>query len=171
MLNYPVEKWIITENNVPYPLGKKYRVIVRDYNRLLPQYIKYQGTWISKWEQLNKNKVCEKIFKTYRENHDRDILLEMLDDAIGIILTAFSDQEYKEIFAYFLNSATPIGICYRHNDQFTQLSDCLNCSVFDLPEKVKKQRLNSRTQDPNHIGHHISLIWENPNIKPKKLYY
>ncbi|MFM6036995.1 MAG: trypsin-like peptidase domain-containing protein, partial [Sphaerospermopsis kisseleviana] len=29
MLNYPVEKWIITENNVPYPLGKKYRVIVR----------------------------------------------------------------------------------------------------------------------------------------------
>jgi hypothetical protein len=173
MLNYPVEQWIITENNVQYLLGKKYRVIVRDYNRLLPTYVKYQGTWISKWEQLqlNKNKVCEKIFKTYKENHDQDILLEMLDDAIGIILTAFSEEEYKQIFAHFLNSATPIGICYRHNDQFTQLLDCLSCSVFNLPEKVKKQRLNSRTQDPNHIGHHISLIWENPNIQPTKLYY
>ncbi|MBD1215213.1 MAG: trypsin-like peptidase domain-containing protein [Dolichospermum circinale Clear-D4] len=173
MLNYPVEQWIITENNVQYLLGKKYRVIVRDYNRLLPTYVKYQGTWISKWEQLqlNKNKVCEKIFKTYKENHDQDILLEMLDDAIGIILTAFSEEEYKQIFAHFLNSATPIGICYRHNDQFTQLLDCLSCSVFNLPEKFKKQRLNSRTQDPNHIGHHISLIWENPNIQPTKLYY
>ena len=171
MLNYPVEKWIITENNVPYPLGKKYRVIVRDYNRLSPNYVKYQGTWISNWNKIDQHQVCEKIFKTYKENHDRDNLLELLDDAIGIIITAFSDEEYKEIFAYFLNSATPIGICYRQNNQFTQLSDCLNCSVVELPEKVKNQRLKSRPQDPNHIGHHISLILENPNIKPQKLYY
>ena len=105
MLNYPVEQWIITENNVPFHLGKKYRVIVRDYKRLLPQYLKNQGIWLNKWEQLTKNQVCQKIFKIYQENHDPDILLEMLDDAIGIIITAFSDQEYKEIFAYFLNSA------------------------------------------------------------------
>ncbi|MFM6007514.1 MAG: hypothetical protein ACKPB7_30360, partial [Sphaerospermopsis kisseleviana] len=169
--NYPVEKWIITENNVPYPLGKKYRVIVRDYNRLLPQYFKYEGTWISKWKQIDRHQVCEQIFRTYKDSHDQDSLLEILDDAIGIIIAAFSEEEYKEIFAYFLNSATPLGICYRHNNQFTQLSDCLNCSVFELPEKVKKQRLNSRIQDPNHIGHHISLILENPNIKPQKIYY
>ena len=105
MLNYPVEQWIITENNVPFHLCKKYRVIVRDYKRLLPQYLKNQGIWLNKWEQLTKNQVCQKIFKIYQENHDPDILLEMLDDAIGIIITAFSDQEYKEIFAYFLNSA------------------------------------------------------------------
>ncbi|MFM6859047.1 MAG: hypothetical protein ACKPKG_00055 [Dolichospermum sp.] len=174
MLNYPVEKWIITENNVPFPLGKRYRVIVRDYNRLLPQYLKNQGIWLNKWNQVYQvypTTVCQEIFKTYKENHDPENLLEILDDAIGIIITAFSDQEYREIFGYFLNSATPIGICYRYNDLFSELSDCLKCSVFDLPETVKQQRLQSRIQNPNHIGHHISLIWENPNIKPTKLYY
>ncbi|MFM6098030.1 MAG: hypothetical protein ACKPCG_07755 [Dolichospermum sp.] len=174
MLNYPVEKWIITENNVPFPLGKRYRVIVRDYNRLLPQYLKNQGIWLNKWNQVYQvypTTVCQEIFETYKENHDPENLLEILDDAIGIIITAFSDQEYREIFGYFLNSATPIGICYRYNDLFSKLSDCLKCSVFDLPETVKQQRLQSRIQNPNHIGHHISLIWENPNIKPTKLYY
>ncbi|MFM6245795.1 MAG: hypothetical protein ACKPFD_14275 [Dolichospermum sp.] len=174
MLNYPVEKWIITENNVPFPLGKRYRVIVRDYNRLLPQYLKNQGIWLNKWNQVYQvypTTVCQEIFETYKENHDPENLLEILDDAIGIIITAFSDQEYREIFGYFLNSATPIGICYRYNDLFSELSDCLTCSVFDLPETVKQQRLQSRIQNPNHIGHHISLIWENPNIKPTKLYY
>ncbi|MFM6199801.1 MAG: hypothetical protein ACKPE1_11795, partial [Dolichospermum sp.] len=105
MLNYPVEKWIITENNVPFPLGKRYRVIVRDYNRLLPQYLKNQGIWLNKWNQVYQvypTTVCQEIFKTYKENHDPENLLEILDDAIGIIITAFSDQEYREIFGYFL---------------------------------------------------------------------
>ncbi|MBE9231326.1 hypothetical protein IQ231_06405 [Cuspidothrix issatschenkoi LEGE 03284] len=171
MLNHPVEQWTMEENNVSSPLGKKYRVIVRDYNRLLPAYLKNQGIWLDKWKQLTENQVCENIFKTYKENHDPENLLEMLDNAIGIIITTFSDQEYKEIFGYFLNSATPIGICYRCNDQFSESSNFLQCPVFDLPETVKNQRLKSRKENLNHIGHHISLIWENPNIKPTKIYY
>lgn len=181
MLNYPVEQWIITENNNPYPLGKKYRVIVRDYNRLSPTYLKNQGIWLNNWNKVYKDIVCQERFETYKKDHDRENLIEILNKARGIIITEFSDEQYKDIFGQFLTFAAPIGICYRYDykshdyddnyDQFSKFFNDLNCSVSDLPEIVKTQRIQSRKANPKHIGHHISLIWENPNIQPTKLYY
>ncbi|NER99169.1 MAG: hypothetical protein F6J86_35990 [Symploca sp. SIO1B1] len=42
----------------------------------------------------------------------------------------------------------------------------------ELPEEVKNKRLMAFTCPPNtHIGHHLSLLWEDPYRLPPSIDY
>ncbi len=60
--------------------------------------------------------------------------------------------------------------CKQENINFqAELDTLLNCSLFELPEQVRKKRLEAfPIEDKNaHIGHNLSLLWEDPHFLQK----
>jgi hypothetical protein len=76
------------------------------------------------------------------------------------------------IFAVMLRTAHPIGVWLRENISGVnceqELATFLGQSPIEqLPAAIRQHRSDALAEDRNcHIGHHLSLIWENPHLLP-----
>jgi hypothetical protein len=119
------------------------------------------------------------LFRSGDETNMRSLFHELRDEhVVGLYLTKPPKQTDKEdFFALMLRSAIPVAFWPRNNlktldDQF-ELEKILQCQVQKLPAVIQRERLNSSIQlnAENHLGHHISLLWEDPNLLPPNINY
>ncbi|MDB9338685.1 MULTISPECIES: hypothetical protein [Cyanophyceae] len=165
LLSHPVDKFMKEEYGYLESIGKTYRLAVRASERLDKKYrSKYEIRWRDKWQELKSN--CSDKF-LISQNHNSEILRNLLDQAGGLICPKFTESiKIESIFTLLLITATPVAICVRqdHNNVETQdenLSDVLQC-FMEIPETVRSIRLKALSSQNDHIGHHISLVWEDP---------
>ena len=86
---------------------------------------------------------------------------------------AWSEDDYVAFLQVVIATGTPVALWLRQ-DQFTEtvvaaddIDQLLGCKFATLPETVRQCRLKALEADENaHIGHHLSLLWEDPKLVP-----
>lgn len=178
LLSHPIDRWIKEEYGYQESIGKKYRVSVRAYERLDKKYrSKNEFLWREKWQKVKQVCKCRETF-VFSQNHNLETLRNLLDEAVGLLLTKFPESTKKDsIFSVLLITATPVAICLRQElntveTQDENLIDFLECCILELPESVRKKRLDAPQNKDDHIGHHLSLVWEDPErLTPDAEYF
>lgn len=144
---------------------KKYPVVFRLAERLEVDYQDSIGDWKRRWRQIQiqiQPNNCPLI--TYGQN--------IQAHNIGIILDKISNIE--DFFSSIYWQAIPIALWSRCD--LTTIPSCqaINQIVNDpkimnnfqqLPFEIKNQR-NAAPLGAEHIGHHICLLWDDPERMP-----
>ena len=140
---------------------KKYPVVFRLAERLEVDYQDSLGDCKRRRRQIQYNS-CSLI--TYGQN--------IQSHNIGIILDKISNIE--TFFSSIYLQAIPIGLWSRCD--LTTISFCQEINRIinstniiqdfrQLPLEIKNQR-NAALNDVEHIGHHICLLWDDPERMP-----
>jgi len=179
LINQSVDSWEIDDElGVPVTLGSQYKIVIRSYERILPTYL-YKGFWQEKWkiaQQLTDIEVGKTLIPGDSNNLKRLFVELNKPDIIGLKLTTAPVQTGKgSVFALILKTAIPVAIWLRQNlanNCHEKMDGLLQCGIHQLPENVKMKRLDAILEPPDtHIGHHLSLLWENPDRLPPDIDY
>jgi hypothetical protein len=162
-----------------YRMGEYCCCMVRITERLNPEILKlFREPWEKKWKQL-QNLTPKEIYKAFVSGdkvEDPKKLRGLLNQSsnLGLKLsTIHGDDWYPKLFSNLIATGTPVALWLRF-DQFTSticpvtaLNELLNCTISELPEVVKQARATAVAEDEDaHIGHHLSFLWEDPNLVP-----
>jgi hypothetical protein len=178
LINEAVDSWESeNEFGLKVKLNNEYNVVVRSTERLLPTYNRYTGFWQEKWTTLQdiiKNSVLN-AFVLHQDDDLKKLFTELKkENKIGIKLQTTPIKTGKgSVFAVILSTAIPVALwlrCHLPNCN-EQIDALLECCIYELIENVGKKRLEAfpKPQD-SHIGHHISLLWEDPYRLPPGTY-
>lgn len=179
LMNQSVDSWEIDDElGVPVTLGSQYKIVVRSYERILPTYL-YKGFWEEKWkiaQQLTDIEVGKTLIPGDCNNLKRLFVELNKPDIIGLKLTTAPVQTGKgSVFALILKTAIPLAIWLRQDlakNCDEKIDGLLQCGIHQLPENVKMKRLDAVLEPPDtHIGHHLSLLWEDPYRLPPDIDY
>lgn len=104
-----------------------------------------------------------------KEDIFRD-LCDELEDAqplcLALIPPLATDVYYNDVADALVEVGTPIALWRRQdrdNEGFTEL---LSCNLGDLRTHVQKKRKKARPSNPNDLGNHLTLLWDDPNRVP-----
>lgn len=186
LINEPMDSCLLCSSQ-PLPvglsppavrIGDRYRLVVRLSERLHPfLWNQFQELWRDKWgalKTLAPARVCS-AFISGNEIKTKEELKEKLDKkkSLGLKLSKVLDEhQYADIFSTLIYAGIPTAMWLRQNtlsgvDCLCEVDKLLHCDVSKLPEAVREKRSESisKTQDA-HIGHHLSFLWEDPELVP-----
>jgi hypothetical protein len=163
-------------------MGRRYQVSVRSLERLTVPYVNCKRKiWEEKWQIVSHPDRSRRSIDICIEGNgvDYDELVEQLeqDGVVGVYSTQIPDSNgLQDIFDAILHSGTPVGLwlrdCPSQCNSHEELVQRLDCCVNELPQRVKQVRKEARSHQPEaHIGHHLSLLWEDPNRIPANIQY
>jgi hypothetical protein len=180
LLNYAVDSWALDEDfGFSTPIGQDYKVVVRSYERLTARYSRRREFWENKWEALQRFKqssACS-AFLLGDEDKLENLISELKSpEVIGLKLAKAPVKLGKgSILAAILDTAIPVALWLRQNlpgwDCQSEIDQILDCCIHNLPESVKQKRLCAPLGPNTHIGHHLSLLWEDPYRLPPTIDY
>jgi hypothetical protein len=167
-------------------IGTDYQVVVRSYERLTRRYRERAGiSWLDKWNRAKQLSppVPQDLFERLSEadDYDWDSLRASLVDKVGLQLAcpplqspfkkSKASGNKRDLVSALLSTATPIAIwtrCPVSEPTFVSAIDELfNAGALSqLPEYVRKKRLEAMQQQGDHIGQHLVLLWEDPERLP-----
>lgn len=162
-------------------IGITHRLVVRIAERLEPLlWNEFGATWQQKWAQLQKlqgTKGCPTFVCGNETVEDTASLYAKLihDKSLGLKLTKVcADDTYPEIFGTVMAAGVPAAIWLRTDtfckglDAIDKVDQLLACKMAKLPEMVKQARAEAIANAPKaedaHIGHHLSLLWDDPHL-------
>ena len=92
------------------------------------------------------------------------------DEKLAIKVTQFSQS--KQLGTIMWQGAVPLALWVRQElpdvENEPVINDILkDCNLNEVPRKVKNKRLDAfGSESPeNHIGRHLCLLWDDPNIR------
>ncbi|NEO73342.1 hypothetical protein [Moorena sp. SIO3H5] len=160
------------------PIGCEYPVLVRSWERLLPIYGRHRGLWQEKWHFLQQlpGAACNGFVSGDDQDLNRLFFQLSQQNVIGLkLLKAPPTIGKGSVFAVILKAAIPVALWLRQNLSLNcqeQVDGLLCCCIHELPEAVKNKRLDAFQYPPDtHIGHHLSLLWEDPYRVPPSIEY
>jgi hypothetical protein len=165
-------------------IGHNYKVFVRLYERLSRSY-QYSKKWRNKWKRKNNllQENAARTFKSFDDDNLDDIdgfYCELCDErsenVIGLkLLKAPHYDSFTDIVKLISKAGLPLALWSRFNLSVSTNEAELNrvldaCILERLPQTVKDKRHESREQPLNdcHIGRHLSLLWDDPDLVPPK---
>ncbi|MBV9616490.1 MAG: hypothetical protein JO031_13635 [Ktedonobacteraceae bacterium] len=188
LLCYPVDHWLIDTGMEAeaVKLGIQHKVTVRSLERLRQRRI--QPLWKSKWKELQKLLdgnteladhqdsvwICDKdLYGTYES------LFAMLRRSPTVCLAlAFAPLENvanssSHVLKAMIGAGIPIALWPRKLTNSPKTAHDLFTSflspetLFQIPTLVWEQRLAAgQSCDEHHQGHHLTLLWDDPNRLP-----
>jgi len=180
LMNRDVDAWEIEDElGFPVPIGCQYQVLLRSSERLLPTYGRYRGFWQEKWDFLQQLIHCSAC-NAFVSGDGKDLKVLFVElnknNIIGLKLVAAPPTIGKgSVFAVILKAATPVALWLRENPYLNcqeQIDGLLGCCIHKLPEAVANKRLDAFPYPLDaHIGHHLSLLWEDPYRLPPSIDY
>ena len=180
LLHYAVDGWVLDEDyGFSTPIGHDYRVVVRSSERLTIRYKRRREFWENKWEalrQLKQSSACS-AFLLGNEDKLPNLISELKSPKVIGLKLAKAPVKLGEgsILAAILSTAIPAALWLRQNlpelDCQSEIDQILDCCIHDLPESVKRKRLCADSETDTHIGHHLSLLWEDPYRLPPNIEY
>lgn len=186
-LNETCDRWSFMDRqqysflpDVTDRIGVRFCCTVRIAERLIPDILQaYQEPWQKKWSKLlavSPSGLCS----TFVQGDDLSLETELVErlnrpTSLGLkISKVYQDRQYEKLFGALIVTGTPVALWLR-NDQFaetvcavTALDNILTCNIATLPEEVKRCRSAAMAtgDESAHIGHHLSFLWEDPNLTP-----
>lgn len=178
LLNESVDSWKMDDGDSVFPIGSKYKVILRSTQRLHKrQFMLSRSYWQQKWNNMPEPKAKQSTgLLVAGDNMSYECLFQELEPAhiMGLTFVENSLQIGKNSPVAALRSAgAPIAMWLRQplpNVDQTTINSLLACCLHDLPSVVKQQRLAALSQAPgSHIGHHLALLWDSFDRLPPDL--
>lgn len=171
LLNQPIDTWRVQNDGFPVSVGSLYQVIVRSSNRL--NKYRFRNVWVQKWNNLKKltEHNCSQCFISGDFSSGEELFSTLNQDEI-IALILINPAPTEEYFKAINTIALPVALWFREKLNIQNFEDEINllleCLITELPKRVKQKRSSdfSCNHDEQPIGHHLSLLWENPYIIP-----
>ena len=186
LLPLAVDYWPLDFSDHPKRLGYLYTVVICCADRFEEAVYPIED-WHDLWEQHEAclNRKAREVFIDGR-HQEVDSFIEALErsDDIGKIVGWKIDtapgsadvsecfEELEDFFEELLIIGVPMAIWGRCNhsgiDNANELEKLLQASTLGkLPKAVKRKRLRGHKRNPDHhIGHHLSLLLDNPTLIP-----
>lgn len=142
--------------------------------RLEKKQERLQIIWKKKWDAVQNSlnnldeEIEQKAIKDYQWFFSQDTTLW------GNICTSTPEKQYK-LFKAIIKYGIPIAMwsrCHQnqeHRQEINQLIYRADNRLQNLPEQIRQIRNNAPSNiktEPEHLGHHLSLLWENPYRLP-----
>lgn len=181
LMNLDIDCWCpAVPYGRPQPIGHRYKVFLRSQERVSRSYV-HRGIWEQKWQQhlTGSDKLASDVFMTGNDA-DLDELYDALEEIeaeiVGLKVTQAPCQfDADGLFGAVLQAGLPLAIWGR-----CDLSHCSNEEALDqvlqagclssLPTTVQEKRREARRvrERDQHIGYHLSLLWDDPALVPPK---
>ncbi len=179
-----IDHWLIGNVWAKRKFGLMHRLVVRSLERA--QNILVLNVWKQKWnvfqQFIHNDRLANDIFWLCEEQDYRngEALFGVLN-GYDIVCLAMgfvpSPPEETDILAAILEAGIPIVLWPRVpmrslEDSFNkfkgQLKDLFQSpqELLNLPEWVFKQRVEAGRVGADHHGHHLTLLWDDPNRLP-----
>ena len=181
LMNHAVDSWKNWQNDeeedddeYSTTIGDDYEVLLRCSERL-----KGNDPSIVKWRDkayILKSKLAEpaeEIFILGNHNNPRSLFRQFKsdDEVLAVKITTFFQQ--KEPGTLLWKAAVPIALWVRKQFEKSTNQSVLDkiikdCCLEKVPNKVKQERCNAFDCEPpeSHIGRHLCLLWDDPNLLP-----
>ena len=169
----------LEDGDEPDPLAILHRFIVRCSDRLLNAYERkgFRALWEQKWAQIapiEQTSCCTALVPADDDTNLKGLKIELLQnpEKVGIRLLKCPTQlAVGNPLKALLTSGAPAAVWLRESlsqvDCCTDFTTLLRCCVEGLPESVRQARREAfPLAKEKHIGHHLSLVWEDPNLVP-----
>jgi vWA-MoxR associated protein C-terminal domain/Trypsin-like peptidase domain/vWA-MoxR associated protein middle region (VMAP-M) 1 len=151
-------------------LGSEYLFVIRTNKNFRQGYI---NDWHNKWRWVkdNHNRPSRDVF-THLDcaTEPQYELLEKLQGTRAAVLMNWDSWNSIEEFLGSIEEekgwALPVVLWSRELQFQNNLSDVLDGDVSMLKDRIKQKRVEARRSPEKILGHHLSLIWEDPKILP-----
>lgn len=181
LLNHEVDRWTVEDFGSATPIGCSYPVVVRSYDRCQPNY-RYRRQWQRRWTQLKEVAALPASDYFVEGNGDRlnklFAQIERQPEKVGLKIAHAPRKTGKgSIFSVILKTGIPVALwlrsCLQEINCQEEIDRVLGCTTSNIPDSVRDTRLEALEleDDQNeveHIGHHLSLLWEDPNRLPPR---
>ncbi|EKU96830.1 hypothetical protein Lepto7375DRAFT_0745 [Leptolyngbya sp. PCC 7375] len=179
LMDLPVDTWCSDpDEDFEGTLGIDYSdgVLIRCNDRLSDKKVD-RRLWKQRWQLLEKcsNYQSSKLFSSsigtniaalkrqIRKEQDKVFGLKLIP-AISVFCQDGTAK--KQIFRFLSKSYVPATVWLRQEPASVTCDELLNellssCCLKELPEKVYDRRL-----DLDHVGQHLSLMWDDPYLLP-----
>ncbi len=188
LMHLGVDAWSLSPESNPDSrrrleyLGHDHVVVIRCANRYDRNYRK-GPSWMQLWKR-HQSLLQESAQNVFVSGHDDDLdqLMDILDAAaqptsktVGLYVSQ-APLNTEDLCYELLDSGLPLALWPRRNlaeiCHETELSNLLAaCCLERLPATVQGKRHETRKPKnaPDcHIGHHLSLLWDDPYLVPPK---
>lgn len=151
-------------------LGSEYPLVYRPLNHTVQNNKAFTDTRMSKWESLFQKgqQISSSVFQTINvSSDDHDDWVYKLKDIEAAILQSFESVGaiFSEIHQEF---SLPVALWVRDAEFQEQLMEILSECFAQIPQTVHRRResaMESQSKD-KELGHHIALIWDDPDLLP-----
>lgn len=187
LINKNVDTWSLMDEPIlpglilTSTMGERYRVVVQIAERLHPKILGFfEERWRKNWEALHALNSKDLFDAFVAGSGDcSQVMLKghwQTNQKLGLKLAkVLAAKQYMEIFSTLVEYGIPAALWLRC-DQFANGLECgceldrlLNCEPKKLPEMVRDMRTKATALPTDaHIGHHLSLLWEDPNLTPPR---
>lgn len=161
-------------------LGSAYPVVIRTNLAVHPIGQWYYDDWQEKWKRIGFDKPAHEEFKvvdcTPLSESDESRLLDLMDEVAdqraAILKRCEAVEELFELLAEEKDSALPVALWTRDSAFEEDLPTLLDSIMEAFPGRVQQERiLTRRATQETLIGHHLSLVWEDPTIVPPDMQF
>jgi vWA-MoxR associated protein C-terminal domain/vWA-MoxR associated protein middle region (VMAP-M) 1/Trypsin-like peptidase domain len=160
-------------NRLGSVLGSEYSFIVRTNLKTHPIGWRYYDDWSAKWEYLETtfNDLACHVFKTVDCSlSDKEIIEEIEQTSIAVLQNWDSVNDLFGLIAE--ETALPVALWSRNPQFQDELPDMLDCVVRSLHDRIREKRETAhRSPSESLLGHHLSLVWEDPIIVPPDMQF
>lgn len=156
-------------------LGSEYSCVLRTNPNTCPpvrgQY--YKDDLLQKWDQLQAilESLSKDVLSTVDCQQPEDDLFEALEATCAALLKNcdapgdWFDMVSEEV-------ALPVALWSRNLKYQDTLEEVLDGCVKTLPERIRQARHGAhRAKNAETLGHHLSLVWEDPNVMPPDMQF
>ena len=157
-------------------LGSAYPFVLRTNLSVHPIGQWYYEDWHEKWQTLIQSldeltcDVFDDVDCEAISNPDLDLLALMdrlSEQQAAILRNCSSFEELFGLLSEERESALPVAVWSRDSRFEGNLPDLLDCVVRRFPGRVRQERERAkRARDRILLGHHLSLVWEDPTVIP-----
>lgn len=177
MMNHQIDSWKIEEGNFSPTIGADYDEIVIRYSDRL----KANNKPITKWREkgrivkANLHTLSNEMLIPGEQNNPFKLLKELNSDSrIAVRFnTALQSKKAQDTFDVIFQAGIPIALWSRktlnqiNSEEEINTIVNNNCPLGNLPQKVREKRNDAMGCDIDaHIGHHLSLLWDDPDLVP-----
>ncbi|TBR56398.1 hypothetical protein B4U84_30095 [Westiellopsis prolifica IICB1] len=163
---------MLTSSDFGAVLGSEYPFVVRTNLKTHPIGCYYYDDWHEKWKQIEKtfkNKTCE-VAKFIDCSQPAEDLISELEKTCAVILkNCDSVGSWFDLIAE--ETALPVALWSRNPQFQDQLANVSDGIFEDLPDRIRQEREKAYNSEKPLLGHHLSLLWEDPKILPPDMQF
>ncbi|MEL6382507.1 MAG: trypsin-like peptidase domain-containing protein [Cyanobacteria bacterium J06626_18] len=157
-------------------LGSTFPFVMRTNLAVHPVGAWYWDDWREKWQAIQaalERKTAD-VFDAVdcaALEAGEDALIDLMDTLAeqhaALLSNCASVEDLFELLADEKDSALPIALWSRQPELEAEVPKVLDCVMRTLKERIRQERgAAKRGRDKMLLGHHLTLVWEDPKIVP-----
>jgi vWA-MoxR associated protein C-terminal domain/Trypsin-like peptidase domain/vWA-MoxR associated protein middle region (VMAP-M) 1 len=164
---------MLPSSNLGETLGSHYPFIIRTNLNIHPIGQYYYDDWYEKWKKLESlfDDETSRVFQAIDcSSPGADLVSQLVDINAAILQDCDSVSDLFDLISD--ETFLPVALWSRDPEFQAQLPGLLDCVVKTFRDRLRQERDTARRSTTGKLlGHHLSLVWEDPLIVPPDMYF